>query len=107
MKKRSYITYRLNEIVYIRKCISLQKNTTYWAKVNTRLKRIAKVYYDSLKDLDVEVQLIRSATQKLRCSGFTKLGLRCKRYDKGNYCFQHRKISSMRFDKQVMVQNAI
>lgn len=93
MKKGSkYKVYDINKICYIQKKISQGGKTTFWAKVNKSLKRIAQEYFWLLQPKKTELAPTRVKTsQRARCLALTKKNCQCSRKALINekFCFQH------------------
>lgn len=88
--------YNISLIKNLKISNSIKKNTTYWAFISGRWKRVAYEYYCSLLSSGIEVISNGSAfTNKVKCLSFTKKKLQCSRFvlNNGSFCFQHAKKS--------------
>ena len=56
-RKKKFKSYNINLIKNLRISISVKQNITYWAFVDTKWKRIAKKYYDTLVDSGIKITL--------------------------------------------------
>lgn len=96
--KTNYKTYNINLIKKLKISVSIKQNVTYWGLVVDKWKRIAKIYYDILKDCGIDsISKDSPIIDKNRCLGFNKKGSQCRRLITGSYCFQHKKKKNFTF----------
>ena len=80
LKKYFFKIYNINLIKNLRVSVSVSKRISYWAFVDTKWKRIAKVYFFELKKRGIEVILKAVKNSKKKKIHIYRFIFRCGRF---------------------------